>query len=638
MPRYIIHLIFALAALCAVGCEAGVLPATVSKYKISGTDIAILRDAGGTLSADELERPDIAARFMPLKGPPQLGYAKDVVWLRLSLQRLEDAPRSWILAYSNPYINDLRLYSRSASGFTVAQAGDQYAFAGRALKSGFPAFELAFPDASPQTFYLRMDTDSSLAGELVVWQPDAWREHVQLELFYFGAVLGMICMSFLISIVHWLYSRERQILLFAMLTVTTFLMVAAGLGLFAPVFAPTRPAIADLMVPWSLALSTVAVGVVFGHALNMRADFPRLHQFFRLAYLIALAAPWTRNFNLYNVWGGPMLQLDFLLVVFSTGWVSWLRWRSKALGAGYFFAAHMTVIGSMFTGRLMLLGLLPTNSVTELNWIPGVLTFLFLAHAGIFVASQAVKQERDAAFAAAKTASEVLVSERKLREEQTVFFSFVAHELRSPLAAVLTGVKNLENEWAEVPEKVRVRTQRIKTYAERMGSLIDRHLTLQRLNDADFQPRFSPCNPRHIAQECLGRVRPLFGDRAFAVDYAAGLPASVSVDPELLHMGLENLLINAAKFSPADSAITLDVFADAALHLRVSDRGPGIQAEQLGRLFSLFNRVQQAGYEGGFGIGLAITRRVAIAHGGNLDYTDRAGGGAVFTLSLPING
>jgi hypothetical protein len=61
-----------------------------------------------------------------MMGLPLLGYEKEVVWLRLTLQRQADAPRTWFLEYSNPFINDLRLYARSATGFTVAQAGDRH--------------------------------------------------------------------------------------------------------------------------------------------------------------------------------------------------------------------------------------------------------------------------------------------------------------------------------------------------------------------------------------------------------------------------------------------------------------------------------------------------------------------------------
>ena len=637
MPRTLIHWIFALAALGSLGCEAGVLSATESNYILQGADLAILKDATRTLSVEELERPNMAARFVPMNEHPLLGYSQEVVWLRLTLQRQESAPQTWLLEYTNPFINDLRLYSRLASGFTVAQTGDQFAFADRALKFRFPVFALEFPDTQAQTFYLRLDSDSSLAGALRVWQPDALRGNAQHELFYFGAVLGMIFMSFLISIIHWLLTKERKVLLFALLTANAFLMVASGLGLVAQFFTPTLPVIADLLVPWSLAFNTVLVGVVFGSALKIRSDYPRLGQFFTLAYGLALAAPFTRFFNLYNVWGGPLLQLVSLLVVCGTGWLSWVRWRSKTQGAAYFFAAHVAVLISFVMGRMILLGVLPANALTHLSWVPGLLAFIFLVHAGVFIDSQSVKRERDSALGEIKTTNEVLSSERKLRGEQTVFFSFVAHELRSPLAAILIGVKNLENELAEVRPQVLARIRRIKTYAERMGTLIDRNLTLQRLANADFSPHLSLADPRQIADEVLRRVRAIFVDYVFDVDYVEGLPTSVSLDTDLLLMGLENLLTNAAKFGPAGGVIGFEVLADTALHFRVSDRGPGIHDDQIERMFSVFHRMQQPGFKDGFGIGLAITQRVAQAHGGTLKYADRVDGGAFFTLSVPLS-
>jgi signal transduction histidine kinase len=337
------------------------------------------------------------------------------------------------------------------------------------------------------------------------------------------------------------------------------------------------------------------------------------------------------------VWGGPLLQLLSLGVVCCTAWVSWLRWRSQGQGAACFVAAHVAFIGSLLAARVVLMGWVPAESINALVWIPGLLAFLLLVHAGIFVDSQFFMQERDAAFALAQAGNAVLVRERTLREEQAVFFSFVAHELRSPLAVILTGVKNLENELAGVRQQALARTRRIKANAERLGDLIDRHLTLQRLDSADFLPHFSRADPRHLGDESLWRLRTLFVDRVFAFDYADGLPAWVSVDQDLLHMGLENLLINAAKFSPEGSAVALEIWADKALHLRVSDCGPGILPEHIERLFSPFQRLQQAGgAKGGFGIGLAIVRRVAQAHGGRLAYADRVGGGAVFTLTLPL--
>jgi signal transduction histidine kinase len=420
---------------------------------------------------------------------------------------------------------------------------------------------------------------------------EAGLDTAQPEHFYFGAVIGMIFMSLLISTIHWLHSREHKVLLFSLLTVNTLFLVAAGLGLIFHYLTPTGPAMVYLLVPWSLTINTVLVGLVFGSA---------------------------------------------LVVVCCTGWLSWVRWRSKARGAGFFLAAHGVLIGTLLTGQLILMGWLPLMALSELGWVLGLLIYLFLTHAGIFADSQWVKRERDAAFGEVKTAHDLLLTERKLRAEQTVFFSFVAHELRSPLAAIMIGIKNLEIELTDVRPTALARLKKIKAYAEKMASLIDRQLTLQSLTNADFSPRFSQVEPRQIAQECVQHVRALFAERVFVCDCAEGLPTALSVDQDLLQMALINLLINAAKFSPDSGVIALDVFAGTALHFRVSDRGPGVLPDQIERLFFIFNRVQQSDFKNGFGIGLAMARRVAEAHGGTLEYATREGGGAVFTLTLPL--
>ena len=635
--RLIFLWLFALIGWCNAANAATVLGAEQAQYPIQSADVAMLRDSTGTLAVEDMDSPKWAAQFKAVNGSPSLGYTRDVIWLRMRIQRQEDAPSTWLLEITNPFINDLRLYSHTPAGYQAEQAGDQFAFAQRQLRFHHPVFALDFPDAGVQTFYLRMDSDSSLAAEFLVWQPEALREAAQREVFLYGAVIGMISMSFLISIIHWLHSGEKKLLQFAVLSFTALLLVATGQGLMAQFLTPTLPGIADLAVPWALALTTASVGVVFGNALAIHTDFPRVARILKLACGLALLAPLSRVLSMYNVWGGPMLQVLFMGILCTTGWMSWRRWRTHMPGAGYFFAAHLVLISSLLIGRLMLLGLLPTNTLTYMSWIPSLLAFIFLVHAGIFVDSQTVKRERDVAFVAVKTANEVLASERKLREEQTVFFSFVAHELRSPLAAIITGVQNLQDELSHVQFSALARIKRIKSAAERMGGLIERHLNLQRLNDASFLPYLSNADPRLCAEDGLRRVAAIFPEREFLHDFSADLPRVVSVDQELLMMGLENLLINAAKYSPEGSPVLLEVFADSALHFRISDRGPGIHPSQKSRPFSVFNRPQQAPLKEGFGIGLAIAQRVAVVHAGSLQYADRAGGGAVFTLAFPLN-
>jgi signal transduction histidine kinase len=135
----------------------------------------------------------------------------------------------------------------------------------------------------------------------------------------------------------------------------------------------------------------------------------------------------------------------------------------------------------------------------------------------------------------------------------------------------------------------------------------------------------------------MADVQATFADRTFDLLCSSDLPTSVEMDGELIALSLVNLLTNAAKYSPRDDVVQLEVSVDEMLHYRFRDRGPGLSAQEQTRLFNVFQRSPSSRGEVGFGIGLAIVKRVAEVHGGALTYVDRPGGGAQFSLSLPLS-
>jgi signal transduction histidine kinase len=110
--------------------------------------------------------------------------------------------------------------------------------------------------------------------------------------------------------------------------------------------------------------------------------------------------------------------------------------------------------------------------------------------------------------------------------------------------------------------------------------------------------------------------------------------------PKLLVRILRTLIDNALRFAPTDSTVTVGVAMAADGHLRISvtDRGPGIPAPDLPRLFQPFTQGKDADnrHHNGCGVGLATSHQLAIAMGGRLGYTDAAGGGSCFFLDLPV--
>jgi two-component system OmpR family sensor kinase len=226
--------------------------------------------------------------------------------------------------------------------------------------------------------------------------------------------------------------------------------------------------------------------------------------------------------------------------------------------------------------------------------------------------------------------------ERLVRGEKELIAN-VSHELRTPLARMRVAL-----ELAEEGDVARAR-QALGEIGEDVGELerlVAEILAAARLDLAGaggLPLHLELLDPAALLGEVAQRFRSHHGDRTLDLEVAAGLP-EVEADPALLRRLLGNLLDNAAKYSEVPSPITLAARPDGdALLLEVRDRGIGVAAEDLPRLFTPFFRTDRsrARGTGGVGLGLALAKRIAEAHGGTLSAAGRPEGGTDFLVRLP---
>jgi signal transduction histidine kinase len=131
------------------------------------------------------------------------------------------------------------------------------------------------------------------------------------------------------------------------------------------------------------------------------------------------------------------------------------------------------------------------------------------------------------------------------------------------------------------------------------------------------------------------RTLPEIGDRLRST-IALDLPV-VNGYPAHLRMAIRNLIENAARYSKSDVPIFLRAFAqDADVIIEVEDEGIGISQESIGHIFETFWRSDEAHTTPGFGLGLAITRKVVDLHGGRIEVTSEVGKGSLFRIRLPV--
>jgi two-component system sensor histidine kinase KdpD len=170
--------------------------------------------------------------------------------------------------------------------------------------------------------------------------------------------------------------------------------------------------------------------------------------------------------------------------------------------------------------------------------------------------------------------------------------------------------------------------------AERLDGLVGNLLDLSRLQAGAVQAEPAPWAIDDLVGQALGEM----GPRADRVEVTLpDHPAIATVDARQVERALVNLIENALKYSPADEPVRV-LISSRGTHgiVRVIDHGPGIESDEVERIFEPFHRGRGAGSVRGAGLGLAIARGFAEASGGRVWVESRDGQGATFTLELPL--
>lgn len=209
----------------------------------------------------------------------------------------------------------------------------------------------------------------------------------------------------------------------------------------------------------------------------------------------------------------------------------------------------------------------------------------------------------------------------------------VSHEMRSPLARLQAAVGLARQQ----PERMTDLLARVERESERMNQLVGELLTLSRL-EAGSSGTVSSVDMDDLLAQLVEDARFEGAARQVTVNYASGNMAEVMANPELLHRAIENVVRNALRFSPLGGIVQIEagVRDDGAFHIEVLDQGPGVHEADLEAIFTPFYRGAEAGDNNGYGLGLAIARRVVQVCHGAISARNVPGAGLLVSLKLPV--
>lgn len=229
---------------------------------------------------------------------------------------------------------------------------------------------------------------------------------------------------------------------------------------------------------------------------------------------------------------------------------------------------------------------------------------------------------------------------QRLEEIRRDFVANVSHELKTPVTSIKGFIETLLDGALNNPQDCRRFLEIIRRQADRLGSIIDDLLLLASIEQRKEQMRIElePA-PLHAilnaaAEVCQNKA----AEKNIPVEIDCPQTLRACVNASLLEQAVVNLLDNAITYSPAGSPVRLEARPDGSdVLIRVIDRGCGIPAEHLPRLFERFYRVDKARSRklGGTGLGLSIVKHIAGLHNGTVSVESTPGQGSIFTLRIP---
>ncbi len=220
---------------------------------------------------------------------------------------------------------------------------------------------------------------------------------------------------------------------------------------------------------------------------------------------------------------------------------------------------------------------------------------------------------------------------------KTTMLASIGHDLRTPLTAIRVGIENLRSSDLP-PDEREAQMGIILAEVARLDRLFQNLLEMARLDAGAVAAERRRTHPSEIIEAARAQAGPTLRGHRVDVDVDSEVP--VLVDPRLTAAALAHVLENAAQHAPVGSRIHVTARIDAdTLELGVRDQGPGVPPADLPRIFERFYRGTGADRRpSGTGMGLWIARGLLAAQGGHIWADNPAGGGARFTMRVPVDG
>lgn len=591
------------------------------RFSLDGA-LSVLDDPGGRIGIDEASRHDgFRAAGFP-------GLTSGTRWVRFTVMRGVGMPADWVLAFGEPDIDDIRVYLPDENGgFTETRLGRRLPQADLALAARRHLARLTLPERGPVTVHVRLSSLHKIRFEdSGLWRPDALMAEEARQSTLAGLQFGGLAVLVALYALLGMWLRDGALLLYALFVATTLCRGLTHTGIAALVF-PESGGIANYLLSGiGLQGGIVAFILMWDRILDLRANFPVMHRLY-LAAGAAVAASLALVMSPAFSRLVPPTQL--IMLAAGIGGVamagSLLRRNPADTLLRFYLCAFLPIVAAWGVEIAAFLSPAVPSDLGRRMDVAATLIHIAILSVALAYRLGRLQQER-------MVAEITLAGERLARQRMRTFVEMTSHEFKSPLAVIDSAAQMLA--MVDAPDRPEIvgRIATIRRAVHRLVNLIETCLVGER--DEEIAARPCPVSPAEIVARAAERNRA--PDWPDPVVSHSGLPATCRADPDLLGIALDALIDNARRYGGSTHPVEIAARSeDCRIAFMVKDRGPGVTKDAVDRIFEKYYRGPAAAGIPGTGLGLHLVKTIAELHGGEVACRPRAGGGAVFVLSIP---
>ena len=625
----------------------------------AGRHMEYLEDPEGKLTFEDIGKEPWSGKFRPWERDiVNLSFSRSAFWMRMTLQNGTGTAQELFLDQDIPWIDSIDVYITKADGSTdIRKSGEKYPFGQREILNSRFLFRLNLAPGEAVKIAIRVQSLDPMQLPFIVWKKEALAAHDKMMSAYLGVVFGCLTAVMLYNLMLFFSLGDRTYLYYVLYILSLEFMIFTYFGYSFQYFWPNSPRLQNWMVfPAGYLAMFVAVNVVKSF-LDTARGMPRVHKAFTVFQGLCVALPLYGLLVDDYLFTSASCAVVALIFPFLMGGAGAVAYMNKVRSARFFILAWASsLVGQVMTiGTLF--GLFPPYMVYRRMMEVGYMfdaIFLSFALADKIrilrrekevaedLAMAALKKSRDTLEAKVAERTAELSREKEKAEEATLlkdkFVGLVSHDLRSPLASIITMLDHFGGEAKKEDGELNKRLASMASNtAHGMMDMIDNLLDLSRLRTGAIKLSKKRINAHEMTERMIRNTGFWAIEKGVVVENRLPREFTLFADPDLFGEALANLLSNAVKFSHKGGQVAVFNPDGAPGTLAVKDAGTGIPPEIAGRLFDRTTKTSRLGTNGekGTGLGLTFCHDIIAAHGGSIHVESEPGKGSVFTLILP---